>query len=292
MSNLATDGISTLRLAAGDYELQLNPNIGGSVASLTWRGLDLFRRATGGSVLDAGCFPLVPFCNRIENGTFQFDGRTICMPPNMPGSDHPHTLHGFGWTSAWTIADREESHARIVQKHDAGTWPWDYVAEQSYALDAEQVTMALAVTNLSESPMPCGLGFHPYFPRAGATYLGLHHAEWDSSADGLPVKLQQSDAAKDWWGGKPVAAREIDTVYAGRSGPLTITWPAKNLRLEILPSDELGHTAVFVPADTDYFCVEPMSQQTDALNRARHQMKLIPPGGQLAVVMTLRATTL
>jgi aldose 1-epimerase len=89
-----------LELAAGDYRLVLQPEIGGSVAGFHWRDEPVFRPACGPSVLDAACFPLAPFSNRIAHGRFRFGGREVALAPNFPDSDHPHPLHGFGWLAA------------------------------------------------------------------------------------------------------------------------------------------------------------------------------------------------
>ena len=50
-------------------------------------------------VLDAACFPLVPYVNRIRGGSFTFRGRTVRLEPNMAGDPSP--LHGQGWLNPW-----------------------------------------------------------------------------------------------------------------------------------------------------------------------------------------------
>ena len=44
--------------------------------------------------LEMGCFPLIPFSNRIHNGRFSFQGKQIKMLPNFP--PEAHTIHGQG----------------------------------------------------------------------------------------------------------------------------------------------------------------------------------------------------
>ena len=69
-----------LTLSSGDLELQLSPSIGGAISAFTWTGegrpKSILRKCHSPleKVLDAACFPLVPFVNRIRGGCFQGQG--------------------------------------------------------------------------------------------------------------------------------------------------------------------------------------------------------------------------
>src|SRR5207249_4729919 len=116
--------------------------------------------------------------------------------------------------------------------------------------------------------MPAGLGFHPYFERSPATrYRGMHRGDWQNSPDCLPLSLTEFPTPRDWWNGEPVGTRTVDTVYTGRDGPLRIDWPERRMGLVMEPSDSLPFTVVYTPEDADFFCVEPVSHMTDAVNR-------------------------
>ena len=69
-----------LTLGAGSLEVQLLPAIGGSIVRfyrLAGGAQMLFRGAAAdpADALGSGCFPLVPFVNRIRGGVFTCDGR-------------------------------------------------------------------------------------------------------------------------------------------------------------------------------------------------------------------------
>ena len=150
--------------------------------------------------------------------------------------------------------------------------------------------MSLSVRNRSPNPMPAGLGFHPYFPRTDATiFHGLHKGEWLADDASMPITLDEETEARDWWQGQPVASRLVDTAYVGREGPLTIAWPDRKLMAVIEPSSGLDHTVVYVPAGENYFCVEPVSHATDAINRAPDTMQVIAPGECWSVSMKVSA---
>ncbi|KPH58941.1 hypothetical protein ADT71_25175 [Novosphingobium sp. ST904] len=251
------------------------------------------RPACGNTIFDVASFPLVPFSNRIARGCFNTGARRGTIAPNFPGSDHPHPLHGFGWLAAWQVTEQGEDHAVLEHVYPGGEWPWPYRARQTFQLGAWGVVTSISVTNLGDATMPAGLGFHPYFPRDAATvYRGFHRGEWYNTPDCLPSSLDEQDEAIDWWQGEPVDARAVDTAYTGREGALEIDWPTRGLGLTILPSDELSTTVVFSPKGEDYFCVEPVTHATDAINRTPETMAWLEPGETASVSMTISARQL
>ena len=71
-----------VELHSGKLELALSPSVGGSIGRFDWIGDDdrptpVMRGCHSGStnVLEAACFPLVPFVNRIRASRFTFRGR-------------------------------------------------------------------------------------------------------------------------------------------------------------------------------------------------------------------------
>ena len=285
----------TVELSFAEYRLVLDPAHGGAIDRFDWNGEPLMRAVCGPTILDKASFPLVPFSNRVAHGCLAWQGREIRLAPNLPGTDHPHTLHGFGWLAPWQVAAASPTSARLTLSYPGGEWPWPFQAEQQFTLDSHGLTMALSVQNLGDSAMPAGLGFHPYFPRTAQTrYLGLHHGEWHNTPDCLPLSLDEHPVARDWWQGQPVDAHAVDTVYTEREGDLAIWWPERKLRLTLEPSANLPFTVVYSPPGEPFFCVEPVSHMTDAFNRADQgaQFATLAPGEVLRVSVRLSASTI
>lgn len=282
------DGLVTL--VAADYEVVIAPDIGGSLRSLDWKGLPVFRKARTGHILDAACFPIVPFCNRIAQGRFAVEGVDHRVPSNFPDGWHPHALHGYGWVRPWQVISHDASSIRLVHDYAEGVWPWRYRAEQRITVSDDGVRLWMAVVNLGPRPMPSGLGFHPYFPGDdSAVYHGLHRSEWETSPDGLPLVLVDAGEAVDWWQGAPVISRTVDTIQEGRAGALTVRRPASGLQIEMEPSDALSCTGVYVGQDGDFFCIEPLTHPTDAINRAPERMAMLAEGQRLEASLLIRA---
>src|SRR5690242_16361704 len=116
----------TVTLSAGRLKLTLNPYVGGSISAFEWIGDDgsrpILRKCNSESqnVLDAACFPLVPYVNRIRGGRFSFRGREIRLVPNMPGDAIP--LHGQGWLNAWDVESADGARAALSYRHHSGEW--------------------------------------------------------------------------------------------------------------------------------------------------------------------------
>jgi aldose 1-epimerase len=182
-----------LTLSSGQLELRLAPQAGGAIACFDWLGqsgrIPVLRGAEGipGKVLDAASFPLVPFVNRVRGGRFEFRGREIRLAPNMAGDPNP--LHGQGWLAAWKVEASSGRQALLSFRHEAGEWPWDYEAEQHFRLDDKGLSVRLSCRNMSNEPMPCGLGQHPYFPCTPETRLDTEVTHvWTIDEHVLPVE--------------------------------------------------------------------------------------------------------
>jgi aldose 1-epimerase len=115
---------SVVALRAGNLRLQLSPSVGGAISGFEWVGRGGVRpilrecHTPLEKVLDASCFPLVPYVNRIRGGCFTFRGRTVRLAPNMAGDPSP--LHGQGWLNPWRVAWADEHSALLDYHHGAG----------------------------------------------------------------------------------------------------------------------------------------------------------------------------
>jgi aldose 1-epimerase len=216
-----------------------------------------------GDVLDAACFPLVPFANRIRGGSFSCDGRTVTLHPNMAGDANP--LHGQGWRAAWTVVETGESHARLSYRYAADEWPWDYEAQQSIALDSRGLSLRLSCTNLSPERMPCGLGFHPYYPCDGETVLDtVVERAWTIDAAVLPVEAVPAVGRYDLRE-RRICGQSLDNGFDGWSGSASIRWPGEKAGLR-LSSPDARRFQVYSPASGGVFVAEPVQNANAALN--------------------------
>ena len=249
-----------LKLSSKEVELQVDPWRGGSVQTFTWRGIDVFRPGqVKGSPLSLGCFPLVPFCNRIADCRIGFDNLTRMLPVPPDGVETVHALHGIGWTSPWSIAELCNDYAVLSLRHDGALWPWAFTAEQRFEILENGYSHTISVINRDVRIMPTGLGLHPYFPRAGVTLDLQSTGVWQTGVDRLPAEHIAIGQSPNWFAG-----RGFDDCFTGCSHPITIRWPSHQLTMS--PSPNMSFTHVYTPPGEDFFCVEPVSHIPDAVN--------------------------
>jgi aldose 1-epimerase len=256
-------------LKADDLELGLEPSVGGAFTHFIdhSRGepVDLLRRASPGftDALDSAGFALVPFCNRVRDGRFSFDGRQIQLPSNSPGQKHP--MHGQGWRSAWTVADLGEASATLAFRHEAGDWPWTYEARLAVALKGRGLDVTLACRNLSPSVMPCGLGLHPYHPCDGQTLLQTGVTSvWTVDDEVMPVASVPAQGRYDL-SRRLICGQGLDNGYDGWSGDSLIHWPGQGRGLRL--TSPCPRFQLFSPPQGGLFVAEPVTNANAALNR-------------------------
>jgi aldose 1-epimerase len=241
------------------------------------------------NVLDAACFPLVPYVNRIRGGLFSFRGREVRLTPNMPGDPSP--LHGQGWLSPWQVEEADERRAVLTFRHESGEWPWTYEARQEVTLDERRLSIRLACRNVSDEPMPCGLGQHPYFPCGPETRLDTRvtHA-WTIDEHVLPVAKVPAEGRFHLR--RPlVFGQDLEQGFVGWGGLAwmgDLDWPYELL----LSSAAAGFFQLYSPPDGGIFVAEPVTHANAALNAPEADwpelgMRVLDPGGVLSLDMRL-----
>lgn len=263
-----------LHLSAGRLEAQVVPEIGGSIARfdlITGRDRQpLFRGSDEdySDVLNAGCFPLAPFCNRIREGRFLCDGREVRLSPNMAGDASP--LHGQGWRGIWDVVQEGSSELELSYRHVAGEWPWSYEACQRISLDEAGLSVELSCKNLSGHRMPCALGLHPYYPCDSETILDtIVTTAWMIDAQVLPVEEVPATGRYDLVK-RRICGQGLDNGFEGWNGKANIDWGAARHPLTLTSSDA-PRFQVYSPSEGGLFVAEPVQNSNAALNEPQEQ---------------------
>lgn len=278
-------GRAALRhLSAHGFDMAVQPGIGGRIVSLKFGGRDVFltdMQPDDIEVFDAGCFPLVPFSNRIRGGRFVFGGRPYELAHNWAGDQN--AIHGEGWTSAWTVTHQDDASIRMWMA-GAGWWPWAYECIQLFRLAPGRVILSLNVTNLDTGEMPVGLGFHPYFPKTERTELAFRANGMIRPMDGAPLQIEPLTPDTDFSHRTGVSARNLDHGYAGWDGLAKIRQPDQGLDITIRTNASPAGAVVYIPPKAPFFCFEPVSQVNGAFEMdsvAETGLKTLKPGESL-----------
>lgn len=282
-------------LACGRLLLWLAPEAGGSIARFDWLGQGsktrILRGADGvpGTILDAASFPLVPFVNRVRGGCFEFREREVRLAPNLAGDPSP--LHGQGWLAPWKVEAASGTQALLSFRHDAGEWPWDYEAEQHFRLDEAGLGVRLSCRNVSDEPMPCGLGQHPYFPCSAGTRIDtrVDHV-WTIDEHVLPVEKVPAESRYDLRD-RAVCGQDLDHGFGGWGGSARIWTPGDPAEI-VLSSPDAAFFQLYSPPGGGLFVAEPVTHANAALNAPETAwpelgLRVLEPGEEMSVDMRL-----
>jgi aldose 1-epimerase len=279
--------MAELLISAQGWTVGLLPEVGGCLTRLDWSpapgaySVPLLRPSeaeamTAGDPGGLACFPMLPFVNRIADGRFTWHGRRYQLPLNrLP---EPHAIHGFGFQAVWAVAERRPDFIRLIHEHANRVSPFRYQADLTIQVRPDVVIIVLAVTHLGTEPCPYGLGLHPYFPRDKGTRLALAADRWfPTDARKLPLSAQPIGPGQAFHTSKPVSqAAPLDATFSGWNGKARIDWPERGASLNLVADGAFRAAHLFLPNDRPAFCVEPVSQLPNQVNRPEFDADLPP----------------
>jgi aldose 1-epimerase len=231
---------------------------------------------------------LFPYPNRVNQGTFTFQGKTF----KLPVTSGTHAIHGFAVSAPWDVVE-EKSDAgeaavtgrfRISKNTPAmlERWPTDAVLEIRYALAGRRLTMTVSVTNPTAADLPYGFGIHPYFrlpftPGGDptATRVVVPASEYWVLDAYIPTgERRPVDERLDFRNGKPRSGLKLDDVLTGlayEGGQCVCRLVDLALKAEFRLSfgREFRELVMFTPPGAgEVISLEPYTQTTDAVNLA------------------------
>jgi aldose 1-epimerase len=104
---------------------------------------------------------LVPWPNRIEDGRYEFDGRSFQLALDEP--ERRNAIHGLTRWSHWSVADRAAD--RVTFEHilyPCPGYPFSLALRVEYLLSDAGLTVRTEATNVGSDTAPYGAGSHPY----------------------------------------------------------------------------------------------------------------------------------
>ncbi|KIZ19568.1 aldose epimerase [Streptomyces natalensis] len=252
-----------VRLAAGDAEVTVRPDLGCRLGSLRVGGVELLRQGD-----TYGSFPMVPWCGRIDHGRFRNGGALHQMPVNAA----PHAIHGTGRDLRWRTARAGAREAVFTYRlaDPAAPWPYPGTVTQQVELaeDGGSLTLTLGVETIGDS-FPAQAGWHPWFRRnlgdGGADVTVDFAAEWqeERGADHLPTGRRIPPKPGPW-----------DDCFGMPQGVhVTLTWPG---RLQLTVASRAEWVVVY-DEQAEAVCIEPQSGPPNGLNTLPHLVTPIDP---------------
>lgn len=263
-----------LTLRHGPYELVVAPDCGARIAAFRFEGRDVLRAASPealaeGLVYGFAGFPLMPYSGPIFSGGFAYAGSTY--PVARTVREEPTATHGEAWIRPWAIANRTAGTVDLVADHrpEPGTFPFAWRGTIRFALDADGLSVDMALTCRDHRPMPAGLGFHPYFPKPPGTRLRFQAlAVWPPDApEAVGLSCAPIPPGLDFAAGPDVSDLVLDRCYDGWDGIAEIIAP-DGFCARLTARGALSRLQIYSAWDYPFVCVEPVSNANDGFNRA------------------------
>lgn len=194
--------------------------------------------------------------------------------------------HGFARNLPWVVVESRSNAAVLAMSSNDATraqYPWDFDFAMTFTLRGSSLRLDQQVTNRSATPMPFGVGFHPYF--------------WVPDADKKHARI--TTAAKQAFdnvtkqtipltGPIDLTQKEVDLHLLDHgSTESTLVFPGGTVRLR--GSAEYTHWVVWTLAGRDFVCLEPWTCPGDALNTG-DRLIVLPPSESRALSLEIDFT--
>lgn len=143
--------------------------VGGGLRAYSHGGRDVVDGYAREAMCDgARGMPLIPWPNRLEDGSYEFDGERRQVDLSEP--EMGNAIHGLLMWRAWTAVEHEADRVTMaIRLHPTPGYPHVLDARVRYELDTDGLTVTTRLTNAGDGPCPVGTGQHPYLsPGMGA----------------------------------------------------------------------------------------------------------------------------
>ena len=283
--------------------VEIVPRLGGAITAFDLkRGeekLPIFRRWTGESenprALSSS--PMVPWFNRISGGGFTFGGKFYPIEPNDPLEPVP--IHGDGWISPWDLVEMKLNRV-VLRLRSRAIPPFDYEATQTLSLVGATLHMDLSLRHLGQTPLPYGLGHHPWFVRTPGVILEAKATGmWLEQPPTFPTKTEPAPIPEKWSfnAPRPLPDDFIDNGYAGWDSRARITWKDRGIAVDVQSDPATRYYHLYsLGKDCPIFCFEPITHPNNAFGKPgtpeANGLRVLAPGAATSMSAHFAARTL
>ena len=224
---------------------------------------------------------LFPFPGRIQGTQLHWQGQTYSL---QEGDGRGNAIHGFVHDQPWRVLSQTEStvtgqfQASVDNPALLSSWPSDFCITVTYHLHGHRLSSHFEVFNPGDSPLPWGLGTHPYF-RIPLTPAGTSaacrlvlpvRARWvlqDMNATGERMAVEN---AQELQSGFSLDTRQFDNVFTElvpddhQRFVARVEDPASRMAVQVEFAAPFRECVVYTPDHREAVCIEPYTCVPDA----------------------------
>lgn len=205
---------------------------------------------------------------------FPTPGKLVGDAWRYGGHEGSMKQHGFARNLAWTVIEARPDSLVLAIESNAATfaqYPWRFRVSLSFVVSAARLRLAMTVANLSDSAMPFGIGYHPYFQVGDKA-----RARIDTAATRAFDNVSKSNVA---FTGFDLTQREVDLHLLDHGSDTGTLHYADGARIAVSASPQFSRWIVWTLAGKDFVCLEPWTSPGNALNTGEGLIELA--GGQV-----------
>lgn len=237
-----------IKLEAGQLILYVNKSFGGAIVAAYYHDKAFLRsNIKAKEPRESSCFVMAPFCGWLPNKGFNWADQQYNPESNLV--KNKPAVHGYAWQNDMQVISQKENKL-VLKYHFSKTtdWPWSFDVEQTFLLDNENVEITLKVTNQATVNAPVALGLHPYFNLNKNSSIRI-----TTQGQALPLYKSfgnledECETLMNWCGSLCVEQKHM-CIYMHAE------------------ADTKLYLGIYRPANADYICLEPISQQLNCLD--------------------------
>ncbi|HVD69609.1 MAG TPA: aldose 1-epimerase family protein [Actinomycetota bacterium] len=234
---------------------------------------------------------LAPWPNRLEDGTYEFDGRRGVAALDEP--EHANAIHGLVRWLVWhPIARSADAVTLGCVVPEQPAFPWRVDVEVEYRVSPDGLEVTTVATNRAATTAPFGIGFHPYLTvgtslinEARLTIPADRRLETDGR--GLPVgDASVTGTDFDFTDQTLIGEARLDTAFTELGvdgGTTTVRLASETRRVELWMEERFRYVMVYtgdtlepVERRRRGIAIEPMTCPPNALRTGADLIRLDP----------------
>jgi aldose 1-epimerase len=264
-----------------DFSCKIYHNLGASIQELTYGNVSVIKgfRQVDDYKTEHTSSILCPFPGRIEHGKYTYNGTTYQLDPNE--NNRNNAIHGKVAHEFFKLIDSESDSGKAsltfayTHQNFCEGYPFPFEIQVRYTFTEKAIQVDFLFTNKSNSSIPFGLGWHPYF---NSSNLSESILTFNSSREILcdTEMIPQGEKVIAFSDPIQVNAQHFDTCFTlDDDNTIHFQTPDYRFTMNVL-SNDLQFIQIFTPAARDCIAIEPMTCAPDVFNYKRGFLELNP----------------
>ena len=267
-----------VRIEYGDYIADIDLNNGAKCIGLyniVIRAIILKNKPYNGNHYLCGA-PLLFPANRIENGSFLFEGREYEFEVNEKNTNCH--IHGVLHDAPFELVSCDKNKVVCAYTiHSRKGFEHDVTVEITYELSNEGLLTKLKLVNNSPYSLPAILGYHTTFNIAFTAYTSKPSVKVKAGIEGEIVRdknflptgeiLEVDEISKAFENGEFAPYKNpISRHCKATSNVMTITNTERKFRIVYEVDEKFKYRLIYNGDGEDFICLEPQTNMVNAPN--------------------------